>query len=87
MVVSGLDLNVERQTSGLLRCHAKNRHPPRPVRVFAAHVLLALSTFRRCVAAHRGEHKPRDQTGKRGPLLTHNFALKPELIADLYYQR
>lgn len=48
---------------------------------------LHLSTFRRCVAAHRGEHKARDQTGKRGTLLTNNFALKPELIADLYHQR
>ena len=38
---SGLDLNVERQTCGLMRCHAKDRHAPRQACIFAAHGVLA----------------------------------------------
>ena len=39
---SGLDLNVERQTCGLLRFHAKDRHAPGQARVFAAHGVYAV---------------------------------------------
>ncbi len=60
VLVSGLDLNVERQTCNLLRCYAKDRHAPGHAHVFSAHGVLPLSTFRRCVAAHRGEHKVKD---------------------------
>ena len=38
---SGLDLNVERQTYGLLRSCAKGRYAPRQARVFSAHGLSA----------------------------------------------
>jgi hypothetical protein len=38
---SGLDLNVERQTYGLLRDGAKGRYTPRQARVFSAHGLFA----------------------------------------------
>ena len=50
-------------------------------------VYLPLSTFRRCVADHRGEHKVKDDTGKRLVFLSNNFALSPERIAGLYRQR
>jgi|JI10StandDraft_1071094.scaffolds.fasta_scaffold508682_2 hypothetical protein len=57
---SGLDLNVERQTFGLLRFHAKDRHTPGQARVLAADDVCALSTCRRCVAARQGGHKVQD---------------------------
>ena len=41
MFWSGDDLNVEVQTRGLLRLHAKDHHAPRQARVFAGHGLLA----------------------------------------------
>lgn len=73
MLVSGFDLNVERQTCDLLRCYAKDRYAPGHARVFAAHGVLPLSTFRRCVAVHRGEHKVKDFSCL-DPFLSMSFA-------------
>ena len=53
---SGLDLNVERQTYGLLRTCAKGRYAPRQARFFSAHGLSAhalLAAPRAFVAAVR----------------------------------
>jgi hypothetical protein len=60
MFESSLDLNVESQTGGF-----RGVPPITPIHqgklVFAQlMVYLPLSTFRRCVADHRGEHKVKD---------------------------
>jgi hypothetical protein len=57
---SGLELNIEVQICALLRWCAKSRHASRQARVSVAHGVFALSTFRRFVAAHRGEHMVKD---------------------------
>jgi hypothetical protein len=56
---SGDDLNVEVQTRGLLRLHAKDHHAPRQARVFAVDGLLAVEHL----CALRG-HAPRRTQGQ-----------------------
>ena len=57
---SGLDLNFESQTLGFSRISAQNPMQQGKL-VFAQLMLyLPLSTFRRCVADHNGEHKVKD---------------------------
>lgn len=55
--LSGLDLNVKAQTSGL--CGQPLKAPMHQGMLVFAQVMahLPLTTFRRCVAAHRGDHK------------------------------
>lgn len=57
---SGLDLNVERQTYGLLRSCVKGRLHQGKLVFSQIMAYLPMSTFRRCVARHRGEHKVKD---------------------------
>lgn len=61
VVVAGLDLNAERRSCDLLRCYARRTAMHQGALVFSQLMAyLPLSTFRRCVAAHRGEHKVKD---------------------------
>ena len=57
VILSGLDLNVEAQNLGL--CGYPPKVPMHQGMLVFAQVMahLPLSTFRRCVAAHRGDHK------------------------------
>ena len=48
MLRSGLDLNVERQTFGLLGNYAWDRHAPGQARVFAVHGGRVISFFLIC---------------------------------------
>ena len=68
---SGLDLNVEAQTLSLLRISAEGSHASRHARICAGH----------------GPFAADEESGKRVTFLTNNFALKPDLVAQLYRQR
>lgn len=57
---SGLELNVERQTYGLLRNRAEGRNTSRQARFSQLMAYLPMSTFRRGVAKHWGDHKVKD---------------------------
>jgi len=59
---SGLDLNFNSMTYGFLCRHAKGHHEPRQLVFSQLMAFLPVSTFRRCVATHRGDHKVQDFT-------------------------